>query len=328
MTFDPSLLRVRFASPSDYEQINALFNLTFGLNRSMEQFRWKFLETPWISNMPVAVVCTYEGALIGSYGLTPHRLLVDGKSIQAIQVLDVCVHPEYWRYGINRAAFTFFWSEAQQFGEIAFGFPGQVYAEVGMLKLGHHRLTGINTYATYFDSRPVAASDFGGLSVDVSDQVPSQWPDLMTARSAIVGLCTEKSLDYLQWRFEQHRSRRAIFFTAQRDNSTEAIAIARAVSVADKTSIWIYHLLFNSTPALQLIVDQIWRTFQDHNPVEMIYWCSESVPEQHQLELAGFQRVTHGLAVAVFKLFGEKDSRHDWISTPPPCFFELGDTDL
>lgn len=79
-------LEIRSFRPGDEEAINAGFNRVFGLQRALEEWRWKFAEAPFGRFILIA---TLDGEIIAQYATIPVRVAVDGGTFVAGQVVDI-----------------------------------------------------------------------------------------------------------------------------------------------------------------------------------------------------------------------------------------------
>ncbi len=137
---DPGALEIRPYRPGDETAINEAFNAVFGLERSLEEWRWKFRRAPVES--PVMLAWSGE-ELLAHYAGVPARFQVDGRTVWAAQIVDVFSTRRARRLFARRGVWVrtveaFF----EAFGEsgrfpLLYGFPGRRALRLGLLQLGY-----------------------------------------------------------------------------------------------------------------------------------------------------------------------------------------------
>jgi hypothetical protein len=326
----PAQIDVRFADVADGPIINALFNRVFREDRSLEEFDWKFRGSPWAGTVPPAIIGMVDGRLAAVFGLLPHRFWRVGEELTAVQVVDVCVDPEHRQEGIHRATLEFFLRHGGKFAQFAFGFPGPVYAQVGMEKLAYRLLSVVCAYAwepgykDQSDHKLLRAE----ITLDDAACLHQDWSNLLTACAQCNGISTQRTMDYIQWRYKtfSHRSHR--FLTARRGATLEGVAVVRQPT-ADVRHGWrIFELLALSPEGVQKLLRHVIRQYSFESSRPVTYWCSESAPWQDELCQLGFRRINAGPAHAVGVPLGEPDPRVEGCFKAPNWFFTLGDSDL
>ncbi|WP_290811691.1 GNAT family N-acetyltransferase [Halovivax sp.] len=140
---------------SDRSAFLSLYETVFGIERSTDWFRWKYVENPVADHVPI-VVARRDGDLIGARSFLPVRVAVDGVERVAYQPCDTMVHPDHRRQGVftrmNEAAI-----ERYAAGEPAFffNFPNG-RSKPGNLKLGWREVGTVPMY--YRPQKPVSAA--------------------------------------------------------------------------------------------------------------------------------------------------------------------------
>jgi hypothetical protein len=123
--------------PGDEELINRGFNEVFGLERSADEWRWKFQAEPegrWI-----VVAVDADGALVAQYAVVPVRFQVDGLRLRAGQPVDAfCLRrPGLVQRGLFTQTVHEFYRSFGAPDKIAFifGFPGERHMRLGKIRL-------------------------------------------------------------------------------------------------------------------------------------------------------------------------------------------------
>jgi hypothetical protein len=91
---------VRPYRPGDEERILALFRCVFGVDRSLEQWRWRFRDNP--AGLTIRLAETPSGELVGQYAGLPVRMAWGDRTLVFTQIIDVMVDPRL-RQGLKRA---------------------------------------------------------------------------------------------------------------------------------------------------------------------------------------------------------------------------------
>ncbi len=126
----------------DEAGINELFNKVFGLQRPLEEWRWKYIENPAVTHPSEWImVLEKEGAIVGHYGSMPVQMFCDGSVVTACQPVDTIIDPaakvgikslrDLFKEGVERAA---------RHASFGFGFPNKAAYKVGKRLLGYKDL--------------------------------------------------------------------------------------------------------------------------------------------------------------------------------------------
>lgn len=126
----------------DETGINELFNRVFSLQRPIEEWRWKFVENPAVTDPAHWImVLEKENSIVGHYASLPVDMLCGGSIVKGCQPVDTIIDPaakvgikmlrDLYREGVERAA------RQASFG---FGFPNEAAYKVGKRLLGYKDL--------------------------------------------------------------------------------------------------------------------------------------------------------------------------------------------
>lgn len=134
-----SEFEIRPYTTGDEEAINDLFNRTFGAQRSLAEWRWKFGPEP---NKPLMLAWDGE-ELVAQYGGIARRLQVQGRSVGGATIVDV-IGTAGGRRSLNRrsayvrAYDTYIEYFARNGGlPICYGFPGERALRLGLIAMGY-----------------------------------------------------------------------------------------------------------------------------------------------------------------------------------------------
>jgi hypothetical protein len=121
--------------PGDEIQINDGFNRVFGLNRSIEEWRWKFPEQPEGRFIMLAVGSS--GRVLAHYGAVVGRVQFGDRTVRAGQIVDAYSREEVRGTRVFSTCYEHFISA---YGNaeglpLMFGFPGRRHYEMGLKAL-------------------------------------------------------------------------------------------------------------------------------------------------------------------------------------------------
>lgn len=111
-----------------------LFQRVFGVTRSLEHWRWKFLDNP--AGLYVRVAETPSGELIGHYGTLPVLMKWGDRNLILTQIIDVMVEPGV-RRGLKRPGLFAMLSECSI---ASIGSPGRASGGYGFPTPEHLRI--------------------------------------------------------------------------------------------------------------------------------------------------------------------------------------------
>ena len=115
-------LEYRALTPSDFDLVRDLYEVTKSRLRADDYDRWRFFGTPWGDSPAVIAV---DGAICaGLYIVWPTMLELGGEPIPGAQSMDTMTHPDYRGRGlfVELAERTFALAADRGF-EVVYGFP-------------------------------------------------------------------------------------------------------------------------------------------------------------------------------------------------------------
>jgi len=191
----------------DEVRILDLFRRVFGVERSLEHWRWKFRDNP-AGSYVLRLAETADGTLVGQYALLPVRTRWGNETVTFIQVIDVMIDSRY-RIGLKRPGLFSVLAEQSVLGflrgglaMIGYGFPTPEALRIGARAVGYHPLHPIQWLVK--DLTAVSRSDsFWPWSVRCEtvarfeDDVGMLWRRCATAFEIAV----IRDADYLNWRY-------------------------------------------------------------------------------------------------------------------------------
>ncbi len=133
-------LVIRPFRPSDETVINQGFNETFRLERSLEEWAWKFPPQP---EGRLIMLAEIDDAMVAHYAGMPLRFTIDGREWNAAQIVDVfstrAARRGFTRKGVWVRTVEEFFSTFGESGRVAmlYGFPSPRPLRLGVLQLGY-----------------------------------------------------------------------------------------------------------------------------------------------------------------------------------------------
>jgi len=133
---------IRPYRPGDDAGINHLFNRVFGLNRSLDQMRWEFMQGP-VSRPECSVVAEDRGEIVGFFGSLFHRIQIDQQEFRTAYGVDNAIDPRY-RGGFRGLQYQM-WQKQMELWKresipFALGFPNREAYVVGKRLLKYRQL--------------------------------------------------------------------------------------------------------------------------------------------------------------------------------------------
>jgi len=131
------MIDIRLARETDEEGIRALFRDCFGKELSHDEWRWKYVRSPWGSS---AVIALDEDSVVAHYGGLKMMFHSPSRTFDVYQPCDVMTHPKYrarffTKKGAMIKAGELFYLANQM--DFAYGFPSERHAVLGTKQLGY-----------------------------------------------------------------------------------------------------------------------------------------------------------------------------------------------
>ena len=230
----------------DETKILRLFREVFGFERSLEHWKWEFLDSP--AGRGITYLAKAEDRVVGQYTVVPVEMVVRGRTVMGAQSVDTMTANDFRRQGIFEQLAKLTLKAARELGvEIIYGFPNQnsypglvgkldflSVAPVGKfrqrldwkrLAVDKHPKSIVKSVAKeYFKSLRATEKSIKGL--ERCQRFTEEHDDLWKRVSKSVGLCVAKTSSYLNWRY------------CKRPNSTYRILQIRDYDLIVGVAIW------------------------------------------------------------------------------------------
>jgi hypothetical protein len=131
---------IRRYKDGDEVKINKLFNEIFKINRSIEEWFWKFRKNP-LHDIDLTVIAEYRGEIVGQYPLLPLLFKYNNTILKCATAVDNFVHPSFRGgiRGVQSKMYDYHKEICRKEGmSFAFGFPNREHYIFGkrILKYG------------------------------------------------------------------------------------------------------------------------------------------------------------------------------------------------
>lgn len=199
---------VRPYQPGDEVRILDLFRRVFNVERSLDHWRWKFLDNPagrhWIR-----LAETPSRELVGHYAVLPVRMAWGEETAVFIQVVDVMVDPSF-RRGLRRPGLFSVLANRSiaDFGgpgkaSVGYGFPTPEALRIGGRVAGYtplHPVVRLVRDLRQGERRRPAWSD-RGVRIEEVDRYGEAIDRLWERMRSELGVAAVRDTRYLNWRY-------------------------------------------------------------------------------------------------------------------------------
>lgn len=243
--------RIRRYERGDEHGIVALFRSVFGAQRTLERWRWQFVEQPqgggWIT------LAERDGELVAQYCMMRNDLSLVGRRVAAAQSCDTMVRGDQRGQGwFVRLARENYQQAADDGVKAVIGFPNRSsfpgfagsldWERIATLQefsfhAGHARLWGglvDRAFKLVLRARVglrcrLLELSAKGATVEAVPSLPEAVSGLLDEIRRYEILCVWKDLDYLRWRYEKHPEHAYDFHLLARDGRPEGLVVSRRV---------------------------------------------------------------------------------------------------
>jgi hypothetical protein len=205
-------LTIRPYRPGDEHRILETFNLVFRevcgegyVDRTMEQWRWQYLDNPMGHRMSLAVAP--DGTVVSQYAGVPVLADTPSGPQRFIHCVDSMTHPA-WRGGLKRPGIFVitglpFSAHSRRIGDaVLYGFPVDVAFRIGSRYLEYHFLRDIDFLIR--DGKLPPVPNANGLTLERVHVAPPDVGSLYDRMRREKRLLLRRDWRYLQWRYVQN----------------------------------------------------------------------------------------------------------------------------
>lgn len=323
---------IRPYRPGDEIAVLNLFQRVFGVKRSLEHWRWKFLDNP--AGLHVRVAETPSGELIGHYGTVPVLMQWGDRHLILTQIIDVMVDPQF-RRGLKRPGLFGTLSECSI---ASIGSPGRASGGYGFPTPEHLRIgQRVSGYISLHPVRTLVKELHGGTGkggrrlrllttaeiLRFGDEIDGLWRRCRPALSVAI----VRDARYMNWRYADHPDVTYRLVTARRrlSRSPEGVAILR-FGWGDQPVACLVDWLVPDGGAgtAEALLDHCERVARDAGMTQLQAWFPPYTRPYHLLLDHGYQPTPtnyHFIALSTSPEVSIEWARERW-------YYTMGDSDI
>lgn len=242
----------------DEEEINSLFQAVFRRKRSIEQWRYLYLNNPYHSIVSL-LACNEDGKIVGQYTAIPVNINVQGERMLGFLGADSMILPEFRGGGLIGKLADLCYEQLRQEGKpfLFYGPPNKKNYVVCIRRLKWKRIAFLKRYWFPLSLRdelqavtkigPLAAAAdavfrlgsrayvrikekataryLPALDFAASSTVPEGYENLWNDVRLHEVLSIWKDSDYFRWRYEQNSDHRFEYLSLSHGNRMLALAV-------------------------------------------------------------------------------------------------------
>jgi hypothetical protein len=132
---------IRYYREGDEEQLNELFQEIFQANRSLNAWRWKYVDNPVTDLILISLAETPDGHIVGMFPILIMEFKVREEYLLAVQLVEIAIHSDFRGKWIIKELKYFMQLKTIETGmQFGFGFPTREHAKVGVRYMGYNLL--------------------------------------------------------------------------------------------------------------------------------------------------------------------------------------------
>ena len=315
---------VRRSTDVDDLKIHKLLNETLDTHRNLTEYRWRWKETPWATELPLrSIVCERGESIVGVYPAISTQWQFYEKPLWSLHALDPCILKEHRESGIQQAMDSLERSTLSSTVQFAFGFRAD-RASLGESRTLQYRPLGnfIALRAGIDDVIVEGAHENSQVNFieRFSDEHDHWWS---STGSALFPIIIPRTSRYLNWRFADHPFKRFRLIQLASPNGILGYAVVGFAIAEGKISATVYDFLCVKDPAVvKRLIRACKEAARTHQAHSLECWMFQHAPYYPHFEASGFaphkEANTHFLISAWHNQEFENRcvaSAHDWYAT-------------
>jgi hypothetical protein len=198
----------RAYEPGDEKAILDLFARSFHAPRSLEHFRWKYLQNPY-GNAHISLTFDEQGRLVGHYAGYPVPFVEGGRDLLAHQIGDTMTDPSIRHIGrgpssiLGRTALHFYANFC--FGKVAFNYGFNV-ANIQRFSLRFLRSDRVESILYWMRETPIPRIAkvqrwLRGFQLELVREVASEFDHFFERVAPAHRFLVRRDARYLRWRY-------------------------------------------------------------------------------------------------------------------------------
>jgi hypothetical protein len=230
-------LTLRAYQPGDEQAILETFNLVFRevcgesyVDRTMDFWRWEFLENPWGHRISLAIA--KDGTVASQYAGVVYPMATAFGDCTFIHIVDSMAHPDY-RKGLKRpgvfvvTGLPWFQMCYDAGDAVMYGYPVPIAERIGQRYLEYNRLRVVD-----FLCRPAALGSVespAAVVVEKVDAFDSEVDQLFQTVAAEKQCLTRRNQEFLTWRWVKIPTGDYELYVARRGGKLSGLMVLRPV---------------------------------------------------------------------------------------------------
>jgi hypothetical protein len=316
----PGMMKIRDYHPNDEKQILNLFEATFSKKLSEDFWRWRFENNPAGKHM---IKLMWDGEILaGHYAVSPVHLNVEGQTVLTALSMTTMTHPDYAGKGIFAALAKELYDDCFNKHNVSavWGFPNS-NSHYGFIKnLGWYDLEQI----PLFTAGSGSIAKVNAEKIKVIERFTNEHHDTVTALTENFSVKTERSKEYLEWRYNNNPSNKYSIFEFA-ENDMRYFAVAKIYKGPGGNEIDIVELAFPAEFDLLLqLMNRILQHYGGNEQYKLNMWLPLRDPKHILLEKMGFSNtapVTYAGIRILGNNFSQLQNSKDW-------YYSMGDSDI
>lgn len=273
---------IRKLDKAQFELLIPLLKDCFGLDVSVDYFKWKFLENPAGSFVGFIAVDEETDEIAAYYGAIPEKYIVEGKEKTIYQSCDTMTHTNHRRKGLFQKLAVHCYEYLRENDELfVIGFGGG-QSTPGFLKFGWRRLFDFQTlfvprifcYTSFLSKYPV-----GSYKI-VSDL--NELNDLVGKRE-LAKVTSQRDLEHLKWRY---RNPLHDYEIVALNGTSKIEGFVCFYEKDDK--IFLFDSVFMTSESRKSLINYLKKRVIKENLKGIVTICSELAQSTRELRKCGF----------------------------------------
>ncbi|SEH44426.1 Acetyltransferase (GNAT) domain-containing protein [Halobacillus karajensis] len=336
-------MTVRHYQPGDENQIQELFKKTFGQDRPLQSWKWKFTDNPKSSH-PFILLYDEEDVILGHISLWVTEAYINGKVSKIGLRADTMVDPDARGKGIYKKLNDALLEEAKKANiDYLYGFPAPKAKELFLRYTGAHHMTDMPRWLfvqqplsllsaklkplaffkpldklyKYFRGPKETEGDYTFKEIHECDEA---FDELAAKTKNQASAMVVRDAAYLNWRYHQHPDYTYQMYGLYKENQLKGYVVTRKEE-GKFTNGFIVDWLTTSADLWAPLLTRAMKSLHDADLIQT--WCLEHSPPVESLKKQGFFHKDSPMPL----VGKEVDERTIGFENPEKWFITPGDVD-
>lgn len=310
---------------SDYVEGNerkilSMFNDVFGLQRTLEEWRWEFKDNP--AGRPIIKLLWLDDQLIGQYSLVCRHIKIGYLTQISLLSVDTMIHPDFRNMGLFTELAKTAYSKARKLGySLVYGFPNSNSYDGFVSKLGWtgHKLQAYSTRKPMIKK----LEQYTYRRIEETKWFDNRFDKLWDAYRHEVEIATERSQRYLNWRYLSKPKTPYTVFSIFEGDVLDGYVVLKTFEKENKRLGHIVDAVCKDVYDMRTLFATSYGYFKIKDVDEIVCWAPSGSMFAAVLEDDGFTRIESDMCFGYLCLdkASSVDQYKDWYLT-------MGDSDV